>query len=736
MGLGRAPGDAGGRTTLLVALGGTRAAEVSALLSTGARNLGFDPGADWDSASDPDWPLRICIASYEFVGPTKTGGIGTAYTSLAEALAEAGHEVTVLYLGGREADGGAPFSHWVKHYASRGIRLEELREEDFPTIYCGHVEARRSYLAYMWLTERDRQQPFDVIHFPETLGHGYYTLLAKRGGFGFQSTTIAVGVHSSTYWVMETNRMPFLTGQEFAADFVERATAELADVVISPSAYMLDWMGARGWKLPERVFVQQYVQSRAVSGGKSNGRPAPSRGDSGDAIEEIVFFGRLEVRKGIVLFCDALDLLAADGAMPGVSIAFLGKEAVIGDAWARGYIARRAKRWPWKWHVRSRFGQPEAIAYLRGDRDGRRRLAVMPSLADNTPNTVMEALALRIPFIASRVGGTAELIHPLDLARSTFDPSGPDGDAALAALLRDAVEASEFRPAEPAVDPSTNEAVHVRWHEAVFASSGAEAPPGDHAPADDVSISAPVTAYVVGGGDARVGEVISSLEAQRHPGVEVVVLDDGSAEARNAAARAARSDHLLFLASDAVLEPHAISTMIGAAAKGADVVVYPVLWDVEGGHAIRIPEGGPPVAGLFYRCFGETGYLIRRKTFNALGGFRSDSEPGFEDHVMLCRAALAGFDIQVVPEPLAARRVADLTAAERAIHADSDLVLRVYQERTSDGLSELPRVARAQWRLAGSRASQFEDVVSSRSWRLTRPLRWVSKQGRRLRAAR
>ena len=26
----------------------------------------------------------------------------------------------------------------------------------------------------------------------------------------------------------------------------------------------------------------------------------------------------------------------------------------------------------------------------------------MPSLADNTPNTVLEALALRIPFIASR----------------------------------------------------------------------------------------------------------------------------------------------------------------------------------------------------------------------------------------------------------------------------------------------------------------------------------------------
>ena len=65
-------------------------------------------------------PLRICIASYEFVGPTSTGGIGTAYTSLAEALAKAGHEVTVL-LPGCGTRGRASFSHWEDHYARRGF---------------------------------------------------------------------------------------------------------------------------------------------------------------------------------------------------------------------------------------------------------------------------------------------------------------------------------------------------------------------------------------------------------------------------------------------------------------------------------------------------------------------------------------------------------------------------------------------------------------------------------------
>ena len=127
--------------------------------------------------------------------------------------------------------------------------------------------------------------------------------------------------------------------------------------------------------------------------------------------------------------------------------------------------ARRRANWPWEWKVIDDYGQPEAVAYLRGN--GVRRLAVMPSLVDNTPNTVMEALALRIPFITSRVGGTAELIHPLDLGRATFDPRGRGGAADLATALRDAVEASDFRPPRPAVDSEPNEKVHLDWHAGV-----------------------------------------------------------------------------------------------------------------------------------------------------------------------------------------------------------------------------------------------------------------------------
>jgi glycosyltransferase involved in cell wall biosynthesis len=716
------------RTSSIAVVAWTRAAELPELLATGARNLGFDPGAATADVDAGD-PLRICIASYEFVGPTKTGGIGTAYTSLAEALAEAGHEVTVLYLGLRDPDSDTPFSHWEDHYARKGIRLVELPEAELPRVFYGHFEAKRSYLAYLWLAEADRERAIDVIHFPETLGHGYYSLLAKRQGWAFANATIAVGVHSSTYWVMETNRVAYLTGQEFAADFLERASVALADVVISPSAYMVDWMQGRGWSLSDRVFVQQYVRSRVVAGGADDEGSAETEGDGG-GIDEIVFFGRLETRKGIELFCDALDLLADEGALPETSVAFMGKQTVIDGLWAKEYLAKRGRKWPWRWRVLDDFAQPEAVAYLRGKGDGTKRLAVMPSLADNTPNTVMEALALRIPFIASRVGGTAELIHPLDLGRATFDPGGGRGDADLAAALREAVEGGRFEPPRPAVEPEPNELVHLRWHRGVAAATRA----ADRAPMPAPAVAgARVSVCVTAGEDDPAEDAIAAVEAQEHPAVELVKVSSGD---RNEAGRTATGAYLMFLAHGASIEPSAVSTLVRVAEQtGADVVTAASKWSADAGTGIRPPEGGPAVAGLFYRCFGDAGYMIRREAFERLGGFDPEAEAGTEDHHLLCRAALEGYRIEIVPEPLIREQLAEGVTPGEEIHARSGAVVRAYEERATNGLAQLPQIARAQWSLAGSKDAQIKGILDSRSWRVTTPLRWVTeKLGRRKKA--
>src|SRR5258706_1012616 len=82
----------------------------------------FPPLPQSPRASPRTRPLRICIASFDFVGPVRNGGVGTAFTSLGEALAAAGHEVTFLYLSGQFCENGK-LEDWILHYRKRGIHF-------------------------------------------------------------------------------------------------------------------------------------------------------------------------------------------------------------------------------------------------------------------------------------------------------------------------------------------------------------------------------------------------------------------------------------------------------------------------------------------------------------------------------------------------------------------------------------------------------------------------------------
>jgi glycosyltransferase involved in cell wall biosynthesis len=82
-------------------------------------------------------------------------------------------------------------------------------------------------------------------------------------------------------------------------------------------------MQQNGWELPQRTYVAPYVLPQGLLSEK----PAPRPGRN--EIREIVFFGRLEIRKGLKLFCDALDELCADRANRKFEVTFLGKETQL-----------------------------------------------------------------------------------------------------------------------------------------------------------------------------------------------------------------------------------------------------------------------------------------------------------------------------------------------------------------------------------------------------------------------
>src|SRR5262249_3411420 len=74
------------------------------------------------------------------------------------------------------------------------------------------------------------------------------------------------------------------------------------------------------------------------------------------------------------------------------------------------FIRAETASWPAKVEIVSDLQQSEALEYLRGEG----RLAVMPSIIENSSLAVYEALLFGIPFVASDAGGNPELVAPAD----------------------------------------------------------------------------------------------------------------------------------------------------------------------------------------------------------------------------------------------------------------------------------------------------------------------------------
>lgn len=378
--------------------------------------------------------MDICLVTPDIAGVTRNGGIGTAFYHLATTLAEAGHQVTVLYtLGGFVEESGTSLEQVIAGFAKKNITFVPLpTQEDVQG--SGHILL--SWWAYQWLKERS----FDVIHFPDWRGTGYFTALAKHTGQAFAETRICIQLHSPTVWHMLGDGQVVDDVEQVETAYLESLAVRYADAVISPSQYLVDWYRTHGWQLPADVQVIQNLLP-AVTLSEPEVQP----------VTEIVFFGRLEARKGVLIFCEAVRDL-------NVKVTFLGKNSMIHGQPSFEVISEYMAGATAEWQMLSDYNTHEAIAYLRGAG----RLAVIASRVENSPYVVLEALHYRVPFIATDTGGTAELIAPEDRTKVLY---AFNTEALRAALQR--VLAEGITPAKPAIASETTRQAWLNWHKQV-----------------------------------------------------------------------------------------------------------------------------------------------------------------------------------------------------------------------------------------------------------------------------
>jgi hypothetical protein len=290
----------------------------------------------------------------------------------------------------------------------------------------------------------------------------------------------------------------------------------------------------------------------------------------------------------------------------------------------------------------------------------------MPSLLDNSPNTVSECIEHGIPFVAARTGGIPELVADGDRPRVLFEPTAAD----LAAALQRAIASpTGFMPARPARDPG--ESLQA-WLELV-----ASAAPPARRPA-----RRPTHVAVVATGEESAQQAQRLAESTHSVEVEVV-----PARSRREGFEKTAADWIVFLDDEDAPDAQLLDALADAqAASNADVVTAAVRPADEPG-GIQLFLGEPGALGLAENQYGVLGMLR-----SELVASQPLSDSAFDaDWPLFARLALAGARIVSIPEALATQRGRPGRIGD--VPGEGLTVLEAFEENPAKPLSDLPQLA-------------------------------------------
>lgn len=609
---------------------------------------------------------EFCIVTEEFAGLNSSRGLGTRASGLANQIIKSGYQVDVI-ITDLAVDSSKDLPDSINF-----IFLSDICRSQ-KTIAMAGNDASKSYHIYHYL----KKKSYQVIHFSDWLGTGFYCAMARRQGL-FRSTVVT-HLHASSEWVRLHNlEAPEL--EDFEREAMERSQIENSDLVISPSQYQLDWYRGRGVSLPEAIKLNWLLPQWHGQSLQPGHQRLATRALEPDAISELIFFARHERRKGFELFIDAVSQLPSD-LQPDLT--FIGQFDRVGQEFSGSHALRRLADYQGRIRFLNDLNQKEAMVRIGGARNA---LCVMPFLIENSPCAIGECFTLGIPFLTTDIGGTAELFDPPSRASSLISPHP--------AQLRDAI-VNAMRKGLPwicsTLDPALIAQAWSQCLKTMLENTCCQTQPVSHAPMPLISVC-----MVHYERPLLLKQALSALMKQSYDNIEIIIVDDGSTSAdahacldeleqdqhrfpvriirtgnrylgaaRNMAASHARGEFLLFHDDDNLAEQNEVEIFVRAALEsGCDILTSQCWVFRSGAHNIEknrrieyFPLGIGGVYSFFRNRFGDANALFRRTVFHDLGGFTELHGVGWEDWELFLRAFMRGVRIGIVPEPLFNYRV-------------------------------------------------------------------------------
>ncbi len=339
----------------------------------------------------------ICIATTDFEPLTRVGGIGTHYSALTKLLSKNGWDVTVLLCPQELTDLNKIVDENRKEPGPRiydATALGDVNGDLKSVLDLQYFSLKRSQVMHRALQAltKERGRDFDLIEFPDGGGTGFIPAQMRRNCRAYQASRIIVKLHGSWTWV-ESDK-PSLTLSDLKRYYYEQYSFENADIQVSSSNYLLNWCRNRGWRIRSDASVCRLNPSGITPNDAHRNLTEQN---------EIIFFGVFAETKGVLEFIEALRYIAqADIEFPTrYSVSFVGKIAL---APSEEEILKRLHKYEVKFLTFAT--REEAVDYLHN----KARLVVIPSRIDNSPNTILECMLAKIPFVTSRSGGIPEML--------------------------------------------------------------------------------------------------------------------------------------------------------------------------------------------------------------------------------------------------------------------------------------------------------------------------------------
>lgn len=361
------------------------------------------------------------------------GGIARYIDNFARYLAAEGHEVTVFGRDDQEREAepvpGYRYRSVVPKWdlcGEQGPSLEADQHPAYPYNVLDYWGAFSYQMAEAVLAEIKTSGPPDVIESQEYTALPYYLLqrkLTERGPL--ETIPIVVNAHSPDFIIREENEEPRYQFPHYWTGRLELFCLRAADACICPSNYLARQLEDRfGDSISVTAFHLPWTDPGEME--------APLPGEAG----RVLYFGRLEVRKGTLELVDACARLWKRGQsfelhLIGADTRYFPRDDTVG-----GWIRKRYGRWidSGRLHLRESMDHAHLMKEVR-----MATCTVVPSRWENWPNTCIEAMSMGKVVVASANGGQAEMLGDDGACGFVYDTEDPEG---LARSLRMALSLS------------------------------------------------------------------------------------------------------------------------------------------------------------------------------------------------------------------------------------------------------------------------------------------------------